>query len=363
MIAFTCTCCQKKLSVKDDLAGRKVKCPGCGSVVVVPTSAPVLPSPPKKRREEREDLPTLPPGEPGDAGGVTQPTPSVADVTHPPTPGEPEHDASLTDFLAPPQRDDELGRLGKYRILKILGHGGMGVVYQAEDPKLERFVAIKAMLPGMAASASAGKRFLREAQAMAKVKHDHIVTVYQVDEERGVPFLAMEFLAGEPLDKRIGRDGKLPIPEVLRIGGEMARGLGAAHAIGLIHRDIKPANIWLETSEVSKTSEVSSATGGRVKILDFGLARAAAQESSLTQQGAIIGTPAYMAPEQGSGEKVDARCDLWSLGVVLYRLCTGRLPFQGNDTIATLLAVATIHPEAPARINPQVPVGLSNLVM
>ena len=127
-----------------------------------------------------------------------------------------DHDPSLTDFLSPPQADDELGRLGKYRILKVLGHGGMGVVYKAEDPKLQRNVAIKAMLPALAASASARQRFLREAQAMAAVKHDHIVTIYQVDEERGVPFLAMEFLKGEPLDERLKREEKLPLAEVLR---------------------------------------------------------------------------------------------------------------------------------------------------
>src|SRR5262249_39032557 len=153
---------------------------------------------------------------------------------------------SLTDLLGPPQADDELGRLGKYRILKVLGHGGMGVVYQAEDPELKRMVAIKAMLPGQAASANAGQRFLREAQAMAAIKHDHIVTIYQVDRARGVPFLAMEFLKGEPLAERLEREAKMPVAEVLRIGREIAQGLAAAHEHGLIHRDIKPANIWLE---------------------------------------------------------------------------------------------------------------------
>src|SRR5438552_15898592 len=122
----------------------------------------------------------------------------------------------------------------------------MGVVYMAEDPKLKRSVAIKAMLPTLAASASAGKRFLREAQAMAAVEHDHIVRIYQVDEERGVPFLAMEFLKGEPLDERLKRDTKLPLLEVLRIGREIAEALAAAHATGLIHRDTKPGNTWLE---------------------------------------------------------------------------------------------------------------------
>src|SRR6202035_247064 len=158
------------------------------------------------------------------------------------------------------------------------------------DPKLKRSVAIKAMLPTLAASASAGKRFLREAEAMAAVEHDHVVRIYQVDEERGIPFLAMEFLKGEPLDERLKRDAELPLADMLRIGREIAEGLAAAHATGLIHRDIKPANIWLE------------APRNRVKILDFGLARAAAQDAGLTQQGAILGTPAYMAPEQGRCE-------------------------------------------------------------
>jgi len=261
------------------------------------------------------------------------------------------HDSSLTDFLSPPQAGDELGRLGKYRILKVLGHGGMGVVYQAEDPLLKRTVALKAMLPTLAASASAGKRFLREAQAMAAVKHDHIVTIYQVDEERSVPFLAMEFLAGEPLDQRLHREAKLPLTEVLRIGREIARALAAAHATGLIHRDIKPGNIWLEAPE------------DRVKILDFGLARAAAQEAGLTQQGAILGTPAYMAPEQARGDPVDARSDLFSLGVVLYRLCSGQLPFQGKDTVSTLMEVALHQPAPPIQLNGDLPQELSDLVM
>src|SRR6202035_314066 len=150
----------------------------------------------------------------------------------------PGHDSSLTDFLSPSQAGDELGRLGKYRILEVLGHGGMGVVFKAEDSLLKRTVAIKAMLPAMAASASAGKRFLREAQAMAAVKHDHIVGIHDVDEDRGVPFMAMEFLKGEPLDERLKRAEEVPLAEMLRIGREIAEGLAAAHGTGLIHRDI-----------------------------------------------------------------------------------------------------------------------------
>jgi serine/threonine protein kinase len=260
-------------------------------------------------------------------------------------------DSSLTDFLSPPQADDELGRLGKYRILKILGHGGMGVIYKAEDTTLKRNVAIKAMLPALAVSARADNRFLGEAQAMAAVAHDHIVRIYEVNEDRGVPFLAMEFLKGESLDERLHREPLLPLAEVLRIGQEIAEALGAAHEHGLIHRDIKPANIWLE------------APRNRVKLLDFGLARATSRDAGLTQQGAIVGTPAYMAPEQAMGDTADGRCDLFSLGVVLYRLCSGQLPFQGKNALSTLVAVAMKEPLPPTRINSEVPRALSDLVL
>jgi serine/threonine protein kinase len=131
-------------------------------------------------------------------------------------------------------------------VLKVLGAGGMGVVYKAEDPQLKRFVALKAMLPTLGASESARKRFLREAQSAAAIVHDHIVPIHQVGEDRGVPFVAMQFLEGEPLDERLKREGRLSVAEVLRIGRETAEGLAAAHDKNLIHRDIKPANIWLE---------------------------------------------------------------------------------------------------------------------
>jgi eukaryotic-like serine/threonine-protein kinase len=357
MITITCLSCQKKLTVKDELAGKKGKCPSCGQKLAIPVQADssanrILPTPPPSlgpgpsRPDQRRQ-----PSQPDSSDALTRPASSDPDATLAASSLNVAHDASLTDFLAPPRADDELGRLGNYRILKILGHGGMGVVFKAEDARLKRSVAVKAMLPTLAASPSAGQRFLREAQAMAAVEHDHIVRIYQVDEDRGVPFLAMEFLKGEPLDERLNRPEKLPLPEVLRIGREIAEALGAAHATGLIHRDIKPANIWLETPR------------NRVKILDFGLARAAAQDSSLTQQGAIIGTPAYMAPEQGRGGTVDARCDLFSLGVVLYRMCAGQQPFKGTDTISTLLEVATHRPPALVQLNAEIPLELSDLVM
>lgn len=253
-------------------------------------------------------------------------------------------------FLAPAQSGEEIGRLGPYRVLKSLGSGGMGVVFLAEDEQLRRRVALKAMHTAFNGDPAARERFLREARTMAAIEHDNIVTVYQVGEDRGVPYLAMQLLVGESLDDRLKREHRLPLPEALRIAREIATGLAAAQARGLIHRDIKPGNIWLEGDR------------GRVKILDFGLARGLGSDVELTQSGAIIGTPAYMAPEQASGLHVDARADLFSVGVVLYRMLTGESPFQRSNITSTLLAVTT-HDQPPVHtINPEIPVPLSNLV-
>jgi serine/threonine protein kinase len=284
------------------------------------------------------------PSEPGDVSplpaGETGPEPAGA-----------ARQPELTEFLTPPQEADELGRLGGYRVLQVLGSGGMGVVFRAEDPHLERTVALKAMLPALAGNPSAKQRFFREAKAAAALKHPHVVTIFQVGEDRGAPFLAMEFLDGEPLDERLKRQPRLPVADILRIGREIAGGLAAAHERGLVHRDIKPANLWLEGEE------------GHVKILDFGLARALADQTHLTQTGVIVGTPAYMAPEQARGQPVDHRGDLFSLGCVLYRMCTGEVPFPGQDTMSILSALALDTPRSPRTLNADVPGGLSDLVM
>lgn len=259
-------------------------------------------------------------------------------------------DAALTDILAPAQVDGELGRLGKYRVLSVLGRGGMGVVYRAEDPVLKRTVAIKAILPSLGGGEAVRRRFLREARAMAQLEHENVIRLYDVNEDRGVPYLAMEFLSGQSLEARL-REQQLPLGEALRIGKETAAGLAAAHQQNLIHRDIKPANVFL------------SGPAGRVKILDFGLARMDADESRLTQSGAVVGTPAYMAPEQTRGEPVDFRCDLFSLGVVLYRMSTGKLPFEGPDAISTMTAIATEAPVPPKVQEPHLPGDLSTLIL
>ena len=268
----------------------------------------------------------------------------------------PESNASadLTQMLAPARAEGELGWLGPYRVLKILGAGGMGVVFQAEDGKLQRLVAIKAIQPQVAGFASAGERFLREARAMAKVKHEHVATIYEVGEDRGIPYLAMEYLEGESLAKVLAAQGKLPIPRAIALGRQIAQGLAAAHAQGLIHRDIKPDNIWIEPRD-----------GGHVKLLDFGLARVVATttgEKTITLQGGIVGTPAYMSPEQAHGKPLDPRTDLFSFGVVLYRMVTGQAPFVGADVVSTLVAVSTHQPPPARTLNPDISEAFSEFI-
>ncbi len=226
----------------------------------------------------------------------------------------------------------------------------MGVVLAAEDIQLGRRVALKVMRRSLAANPRARQRFLREARATAALRHDNVVTIYQVGEEGGVPFLAMELLDGEALEERLRRVGRLPPAEVLRIGRETAQALAAAHAKGLIHRDIKPGNLWLEKDS------------NRVKVLDFGLAYSAAEDVQLTQSGTVVGTPTYMAPEQARGESVDGRSDLFSLGCVLYRALTGREPFRGPNVMATLAALATQDPRPVRELAPEVPPALADLV-
>jgi serine/threonine protein kinase len=256
-------------------------------------------------------------------------------------------------FLAPAEGPDELGRLGPYRVLKVLGSGGMGVVFLAEDTKLIRRVALKAMLPSMAKNQESRERFLREARVAASVNNDHVVTIYQVDEANGAPFFAMEFLEGEPLEEWLRRVAIPPVSETLRIARETAEGLAAAHDKGLIHRDIKPGNIWIENRQGES----------RVKLLDFGVARPTRTDANLTVEGAVIGTPAFMAPEQAHGRKLDCRSDLFSLGCVLYRMGTGRLPFKGEDTMSTLISVATDEPTPPLKLNPDLPPQLADLIV
>ncbi|MCI0682962.1 MAG: protein kinase [Gemmataceae bacterium] len=254
-------------------------------------------------------------------------------------------------FLQSSARTDILGTLGAYEILEVIGQGGMGVVLKAFDPALHRLVAIKVMAAAVAGSPNARRRFQREAQAAAAVCHDHILTVHGVvDDAGGLPYLVMQYVAGESLQDRLDRTGPLEPIEIVRIGLQTASGLAAAHAQGLIHRDIKPANILLENGLA------------RVRITDFGLARMVDADVQLTQQGAVHGTPEYMAPEQARGETVDHRADLFSLGSVLYAMCTGCPPFPGSSTVAVLRHVSDQAPAPIRSLNPNVPVWLEALV-
>ncbi|MFO0999441.1 MAG: bifunctional serine/threonine-protein kinase/formylglycine-generating enzyme family protein [Planctomycetaceae bacterium] len=243
------------------------------------------------------------------------------------------------------------GSIGPFRPLELLGEGGMGAVYLAEDPQLGRRVAVKVMKKELAADSDARHRFLREARAMATVEHDNIMTIYAVGEDQGMPYLVMPVLKGETLDDRLRRESRLSADETRRIGEEIAAGLAAAHSHGLIHRDIKPSNIWLE------------GTQGRVRILDFGLARPANDDQKVTHSGAVLGTPAYMAPEQAAGAAATPRSDLFSLGAVLYRMTTGVQPFAGPNIMATLSNLANKQPEPPRKICPEVPESLSELIL
>jgi serine/threonine protein kinase/Leucine-rich repeat (LRR) protein len=260
-------------------------------------------------------------------------------------------DAEMPRF-AGPSHDGEIGRLGRYRIQKELGRGGMGAVYLAFDERLQRKLALKVMLPKAAANATAKERFLREARAAAQISSDHVVNIFEADEIDGIPFIALQFLQGYPLDEYLKKKGNLTLPQIVRIAADTALGLAKAHKLGIVHRDIKPGNLWLE------------APTGRVKILDFGLAKPvlASEGAELTGSGAVMGTPAYMAPEQGMGKPVDVRADLFSLGCVLYRLCTGKLPFDRPTIMAILTAIATEEPPPVREVNSSVPEPLAELI-
>jgi Leucine-rich repeat (LRR) protein/tRNA A-37 threonylcarbamoyl transferase component Bud32 len=256
------------------------------------------------------------------------------------------------DFLAPAQAGDEMGRLGGYRVLRVLGAGGMGVVFLAEDVRLKRKVALKVIRPEVANKPGARERFLREAQAAALLEHENIVTIYQVDEAGGVPFLAMQWLKGMSLEDRLQSGRPMTAAQIVWLGKQIAKGLAAAHEAGLVHRDVKPANLWLEP-----------AGGGRIKILDFGLAHLSSAPAELTRYGTLLGTPGYLAPEQARGERASPACDLFSLGCVLYRLGTGKLPFSGSSVMAMLAALASDEAVPVAALNAELPPPLANLVM
>jgi uncharacterized protein (TIGR03067 family) len=275
-------------------------------------------------------------------------TPSSVTETRAPGSADGTDDIAL-DFLAPATKPDSLGRLDHYEILGVVGRGGMGIVLRAFDEKLHRVVALKVMARDIAGSAAARKRFSREAKAAAAVVHDHIVPIHAIEEAGRTPYLVMQFVEGQSLQQKIDAEGSLELKEILRIGLQIALGLAAAHRQGLVHRDIKPSNILLENGVQ------------RVKITDFGLARAV-DDASVSQSGVIAGTPQYMSPEQADGRSVDHRSDLFSLGSVLYTMCTGRPPFRAAGAVATLKRVCEDTPRPIRELNPDLPDWLGDII-
>jgi serine/threonine protein kinase len=263
---------------------------------------------------------------------------------------EPDEDLDLS-FLLPSPRATALGRIGEYDVLNVLGVGGMGIVFKAYDDTLHRIVAIKVMKPRLASSRRARRQFLSEARAAAAINHPNVVTIHAVGTQQGVPYLVMECIGGTSLRHRVRASGRaLEYIEILRISHQVAQGLAAAHEQGVIHRDIKPANIMLEDGVE------------RVKITDFGLALAAMNFSDMTSEEKIVGTPAYMSPEQVRAEVLDARSDLFGLGCVIYAMATGHSPFKGAHTLEIIRKVSE-HRQAPlCELDPPLPRPLSDLV-
>ncbi len=263
--------------------------------------------------------------------------------------GTPANVRQIIAWLNPTDDPAMLGRLGGYEIAGVVGVGGMGVVLKGFDRSLNRFVAIKILAPHLATSGAARQRFAREAQAAAAVVHSNVVAIHGVDESNSLPYLVMPYLRGTSLQRRIDEHGALSVSEILRLGMQTARGLAAAHDQGLVHRDVKPANILLD------------GTTERVLLTDFGLARAA-DDASLTQSGVIAGTPHFMSPEQAEGAAIDHRSDLFSLGSVLYAMCTGRPPFRADASWGILRKVTDAQPHAIRDLNPDVPQWLCQII-
>ena len=283
-----------------------------------------------------------------DAGSFLQRP--AGDWRNPPPGGENDVDEQgiPRGLLCPSDKPGCLGTLGPYEVRELIGRGGMGIVLRALDPKLNRVVAIKLLAGELASQSASRRRFLREAQAAAAVSHPHVVMIHAVNDDQ-TPYLVMECIDGRSLQQKIDDAAPLKLTEILRIGSQVAEGLAAAHKQGLVHRDVKPANILLENGVE------------RVKITDFGLARTA-DDLAITRPGEVSGTPQFMSPEQALGQRVDHRSDLFSLGCVLYAMCTGQAPFRGDNWPAVIKQVCDAAPRPISELNAEIPMWLAATV-
>lgn len=258
-------------------------------------------------------------------------------------------DALLAEVLSPPTHPEMLGRLGRYEVECVIGCGGMGVVLRAYDRELQRPVAIKLILPRLSKNGTAKQRFAREARAAAAVLHPNVIGIHGIDETNGVPWFVMPLVAGPSLKELVDDKGPLPEREIVQIVMQVASGLAAAHSQGLVHRDIKPENILIDNQI------------NRVIITDFGLARRQSEEP-MTQTGIVAGTINYMSPEQASGQPIDGRSDLFSLGSLLFYLAAGVLPFQSDAPMGVLNKISN-EPHTDVRtFNPDVSATLVGLI-
>lgn len=255
----------------------------------------------------------------------------------------------INDLLESPRHPENLGRVERYEIERMIGRGGMGVVFKGHDSELNRPVAIKILSPHLAGHGTARQRFTREAKAAAAVVHDNVVPIYDIQAESDRPFIVMPFVNGVSLQEYIESHGQVGMRELLRVALQIASGLSAAHAQGLVHRDIKPANILLENGL------------NRVQITDFGLARAA-DDAAMTHSGMIAGTPHYMSPEQSRGESIDQRSDLFSLGCVLYFMATGRTLYRGEGPYSVIAQISNGNYIPVRELNDEVPVFIAEII-
>jgi serine/threonine-protein kinase len=257
--------------------------------------------------------------------------------------------SAVLSVLGPTDDPAMVGRVGPYEISGIIGRGSAGIVLKGFDRSLNRNVAIKVLDPAMADVGAARVRFSREARAMAAIAHEHLVPVYEVNEHAGIPYFVMEYVPGGSLERRLREAGPLDAVSVVRIGLQVAQALAAAHAQGLVHRDIKPGNILLDRGT------------DRVRVVDFGLVRVA-NDVSCTRSGIIAGTPQYMAPEQVRAEVCDAQSDLFSLGAVLYALCTGHPPFRADTVYGVMQRIVHDTPRSIREQNPAIPDWLEQFI-